>query len=148
MVKWIEIKIEDLYNYLVAVQVDALRKVELAKLSVDPLVGIIQDTSLKIRSHIASNRKNILSQSPYTLPPELKSLACILVIETAQTRIPGLKLTEDQIRLANEARNTLQKIARGEIKISLPDDSDAIAKNVEVVHSREEKVLGRAMKGL
>jgi hypothetical protein len=122
MITWITIKVEDLYAYLMATQVDILRKCALAKNQGDPVAEVIRDISLKIRAQIGSNRKNVLSQQPYAIPPELKSEACVLILEVAQTRIPGLKLTADQIRLADQARLQLQKVVSGEIAISTPED--------------------------
>jgi hypothetical protein len=149
MSTWINIKIDDLYAYLVAAQVDVLRKCALAKNQSDPVAEVIRDISLKIRAQIASNRKNALSRQPYVLPPELKSEACILILEVAQTRIPGLKLTADQIRLADQARLQLQKVADGEIAISFPDDPMAGSqKSIEVVHFRPQVATGTGLKGL
>jgi hypothetical protein len=148
MTNWINITIEDLYAYLVAVQVDVLRRCALAKNQSDPVEKIIEDISLKIRAQIASSRKNSLSQRPYALPPQLKSEACILILEVAQTRIPGLKLTADQIRLADQARLQLQKIAHGEIAIAMPDDRQlGSQKSVTVVHSRPKIVTNTQLKG-
>jgi hypothetical protein len=149
MSTWISIKIDDLYAYLVAVQVDILRKCALAKNQSDPVGEVIRDISLKIRAQIASNRKNALSRQPYALPAELKSEACILILEVAQTRIPGLKLAADQIRLADQARLQLQRIADGEVAISIPNDPVAGSqKSIAVVHFRPQVATGEYLKGL
>jgi hypothetical protein len=148
MTTWIEIKVEDLYAYLVAVQVDILRKCALGKNQSDPVAEVIRDISLKIRAQIASNKKNVLSQQPYAIPPELKSEACILILEVAQTRIPGLKLTADQVRLADQARLQLQKVIGGEIIISMPEDRlTEIRKSIEVVSHRPKVAMDRYLKG-
>jgi hypothetical protein len=148
MTPWITIKIEDLYAYLIAAQVDVLRKCALAKNQNDPVVEIIQDISLKVRAQIVSCKKNTLSQQPYAVPPELKSETCILILEVAQTRIPGLKLTVDQIRLADQARLQLQKVASGEIIISVPTDRVPISqKSITVVHCRPKNATGQSLKG-
>ncbi|MDR1591066.1 MAG: hypothetical protein LBR92_03680 [Puniceicoccales bacterium] len=148
MTTWIEIKVEDLYAYLVAAQVDILRKCTLGKNQSDPVVEVIRDISLKIRAQIASNKKNAISQQPYAIPPELKSEACLLILEVAQTRIPGLKLTADQIRLADQARLQLQKVVNGEIIISIPEDRVVgIQKSIEVVSHRPKIATDQYLKG-
>ncbi|MDR0740146.1 MAG: hypothetical protein LBF34_00350 [Puniceicoccales bacterium] len=145
---WITIKVEDLYAYLVAAQVDILRKCALAKNQGDPVAEVIRDISLKVRAQIASNKKNALSQQPYAIPPELKSEACILILEVAQTRIPGLKLTVDQIRLADQARLQLQRVINGEMLISVPEDRLAgVQKSIEVVSYRLRVATDRYLKG-
>jgi hypothetical protein len=152
MTTWITIKVDDLYAYLVAAQVDILRKCALAKNQGDPVVEVIRDISLKIRAQIANNRKNALSQQPYAIPPELKSEACILILEVAQTRIPGLKLTVDQIRLADQARLQLQKVVSGEIVVSMPEGhvvevQKSIEKSIEVVSYRPRIATNQHLKG-
>lgn len=139
---------EDLYAYLVAAQVDVLRRCALAKDQGDPVAEVMGDVALKIRAQIASNRKNALSQQPYAIPPELKSEACILSLELAQSRIPGLKLTADQIRLADQARSQLQRVVSGEIAISVPDDCLADGKkSITIVHSRPKAATAFHLKG-
>ncbi|MDR2807189.1 MAG: hypothetical protein LBB11_03470 [Puniceicoccales bacterium] len=149
MTNWINIEISDLYAYLVAVQVDALRKCALGKEQSDPVLKVIQDITLKIRAQIASNRRNTLSQRPYALPPELKSEACILILEAAQMRLPGLKLTTDQIRLADQARLQLEKIVRGEVAVTFPEDHlPGPPKSLAVVHYRPQIATGYYLRGL
>jgi hypothetical protein len=148
MSAWLTIKIDDLYAYLAAAQIDALRKCALAKNQGDPVAEVIRDISLKIRAQVASGRKNTLSQQPYAIPPELKSEACILILEVAQTRIPGLKLTADQIRLADQARLQLQRVAAGEVMITVPDDRiPAAQKSMEVLSCRPKVATGSSLKG-
>lgn len=148
MSNWIQITVEDLYAYLIAAQVEALRKRALAKNQEDPVEAVIRNVSENIRAQIASNKKNALSQTAYALPPELKNEACILILEVAQTRIPGLKLTADQIRLANEARVQLQKVVSGAFIITQPNDRLTDNKRwVEVVDARPRIVRGTSMRG-
>ena len=148
MSTWIEIKIGDLYAYLAAMQVDAINKCAAQKNQTEPITEIIHDISLKIRAQIASNKRNSLSERQYAIPPELKSEACNLILETAQTRIPGLKLTSDQVRLADQARLHLQKIVKGDIIVSVPGDMETRPqKTVEVVNSRRSLANAKTLKG-
>ena len=145
---WIKITIEDLYIYLAAPQVDALRRCALAKSQQDPVEEAIRNTALNIRAYVASNKRNSLNQQTSTIPPELKNEACILALEIAQLRIPGLKLTSDQVHLADQARNKLQKVATGEFVISIPSDRVlGTEKAVTVIASRPNNVNGKTLKG-
>ena len=146
MVKWIEIEVKDLYTYLAVAQVDALRRASIGES--DPVIEIIRDIINNVRANIGSNKKNILSKRTNAVPPELKSVVCILILEHLQARIPGFKLTDDQIRIANDARMTVQKIARGEIYVSIPDDGMYECARVAVLNSRRHEAYGIAMKGL
>ncbi|MDR0590773.1 MAG: hypothetical protein LBG09_02905 [Puniceicoccales bacterium] len=148
MATWITIEVEDLYAYLVAAQVDILRRGALAKQQGDPVEGVIGDIVLRIRAQIASNRKNVLSQRPYAIPPELKAEACILILEVAQSRIPGLKLTADQVRLADQARLQLQRVVNGEVAISVPDDRLLdVQQSISIVHSRPKAATAFQLRG-
>ncbi len=98
MASWIEIKVTDLYDYLVSSQADILRKRILAVGQEDPLKDIISDVTARMRAEISGNVRNVLSPNKLEIPADLKSTACYLILECAQSRIPALKLTDDQIR--------------------------------------------------
>ncbi|MDE6432076.1 MAG: hypothetical protein K2L13_01640 [Opitutales bacterium] len=149
MASWIKITIEDLYDYLISSQVDILRKRMLADKQGDPLADIITDITARIRAEISGNTRNVLSSDKAEIPPDLKSAACYLIMECAQSRIPALKLTEDQVRLANDAREYLRRIAQGEIPVSAPD-SDIFSPNkgVAMISHRERTATGNSLKGL
>ncbi|MDR1414147.1 MAG: hypothetical protein LBI56_04430 [Puniceicoccales bacterium] len=141
MAKWITIQTSDLYDYLGATQLNALKTFELANGQKDPIDDIIVDATARIRAEISGNRNNLLSADRTKIPQDLKSFACYLILESAQTRLPSLKLSADQIRLANDAKEYLKRIARGEVPVSIPDDAKIVrdftaSGGCEVVHSR------------
>ncbi|MDE6576470.1 MAG: hypothetical protein K2L24_03715 [Opitutales bacterium] len=145
---WINITIEDLYTYLAAPQVETLRRCAVAKSQPDPVADAIQNVVLSIRAYIVSNKRNVLSQSPYAIPPELKNDACVLILEVAQLRIPGFRLTSDQVRLVEDARGKMQKIVSGEFVVSLPNDcAMEPEKAMEVVVSRRRVITGKTLEG-
>ena len=57
---------------------------------------------------------------PFENPPELKECALRLAAEALQTRLPQMELTERQCKLADIARETLARVARGELPIGEP----------------------------
>ncbi len=152
MASWIKITVEDLYDYLVSTQVDILRKRILASGQDDPLSDIICDITSRIRAEISGNTRNILSADKTEIPPDLKSAACYLILECAQSRIPALKLTDDQIRLTNDAREYLKRIAQGEVPVSIPDYAEYgngfnPNKGVSVITYRTRTATGDTLRG-
>ncbi|MDR2737379.1 MAG: hypothetical protein LBB18_00340 [Puniceicoccales bacterium] len=152
MATWTTIQTSDLYDYLCVTQLNALRNLELAGGQANPIYEIIGDVTTRIRAEISGNKNNLLSSDRNKLPGDLKSFACHLILEYAQTRLPGLKLTDDQIRLANDAKEYLKRVARGEIPISVPDD-DAVTNDFakttgcEIVHHRENRIYQKCLGG-
>ncbi|MDR2721076.1 MAG: hypothetical protein LBB15_02195, partial [Puniceicoccales bacterium] len=124
MASWIKITVNDLYDYLVASQVNVLRRRVLAPGQSDPLGDIICDITARVRAEISGNQRNILSANRLEIPQNLKSAACYLILECAQTRLPALKLTADQIRLADDSREYLKRISQGEVPVELPDRAE------------------------
>lgn len=152
MVAWITIQTPDLYDYMAATQVNAIKSVELASWQTNPIDEIIDDVTARIRAEISGNKNNRLSADKTKIPHDLKSVACYLVLESAQVRIPTLKLTEDQVRLANESREYLKRIAQGEVPVSCPDDAQKAAdfpKNIgcDVVNYREKVATRESLQG-
>ena len=154
MASWTAITVNDLYDYLVSLQVDIIRKQSLAEAQDDTLTNIINDITARIRAEISGNAHNVLSSDMSMIPKDLKSYGCYLILEAAQTRIPGLKLTADQIRLAEAARDYLRRIALGEVPVAFPDDVAATNEyrqsgvcNIKVGHYRPRVATGKSLMG-
>ncbi|MDR1414076.1 MAG: hypothetical protein LBI56_04040 [Puniceicoccales bacterium] len=153
MAKWITIQASDLYNYLGATQLNALKSFEWDEAQSNPVGDIIRDVTARIRAEIGGNKNNLLSADRTTIPQDLKSFACYLILESAQTRLPALKLTADQVRLANDAREYLKRISRRELSVSVPDGAKIIcdfpvSDGCEVVHSRSHHIYREFLGGL
>ena len=153
MTQWIQITPDDLNDYLAGFQVKVLREKVLAEGQDDPLPEIIADVAGQIRLEIQGHPGNQLSQMAQALPPELKRHACALIIEAAQGRLPVLKLTADQIRATDNARRHLQRVARGEVPVSAPEDpedtpSAQAGSSMEVARSRSNRITGERLRGL
>src|SRR4051812_31509551 len=117
---WILIAVTDLNDYLVAAQVNALRTAALAGGQADPFTNVMHDMASRIRLKIESCRTNQVSATAYTVPPECKWIACYLIIEAMQTRLPGLKLTEEQKGQVDRAYKELNLIAKCDSVVTLP----------------------------
>jgi hypothetical protein len=118
----------------------------------DPLPVIIADVTARVRAEVRGNRRNRVERDPCLLPPELKLAAVHVALESLQARLPNLALTADQIRLADEARTMLARVARGEVPITVPaqPESDLEASSpygLEVLGARRRRVTGRNLEG-
>ena len=122
MPAWLTIQLSDLNDYLVGAQVTALNSSALAAGQSDRFTKIMTDMVNRIRIKIEGCPRNHISATPLTVPPELKWVACYLIIEAMQTAVPGLKLTDDQRNQIAKANDQLTRIADGKEVVSIPND--------------------------
>lgn len=112
MTIWTPITIESIGCYLTPIQLSALQR------HGEPLDEIITDIIAWVRSEVHTNPRNETSKNASLIPLELKAATCHLIIEALQSRIPSLKLSDDQIRNAQNARSLLRRVASAEIAIT------------------------------
>ena len=86
----------------------------------EPAAEIIDSIVVRIRAEIAASGLNSIDPDHSRIPPELKECALRLAAEALQTRLPQMELTERQCKLADIARETLARVARGELPIGEP----------------------------
>ena len=122
MPAWITIALTDLNDYLVGAQVNALNSSALASGQSDRFTHVMTDMVNRIRAKIEGCPRNHLSATPLTVPPELKWVACYLIIEAMQVGVPGLKLTDDQRNQIARANEQLTRIADCKEVVSIPND--------------------------
>ena len=150
MSAWIVVIADDLNDYLVAAQMSALRTAALGSSQNDPFANVMHDRCNYIRNRISKRIQ--ISSTAYAVPPELKTCACLLVIEAMQARIPSLKLTEDQKTLIKRAYADLDIAVKDELPISTPDDpmepTVQSGTSVTLVQSRTRKSTRDKMEGL
>jgi hypothetical protein len=119
---WIVLSVADVEAYLLAPQLKALRSAALGDTQGDPLPGIIQDVSVRVRAEVQGCVRNRVSPVPYSIPPSLKQHALALIVAAAQTRLTVIKLTEDQIRAYNSAERYLERVAACSVPVEQPAD--------------------------
>ena len=119
---WITIIVTDLEDYVVAAQLNALRNAALGDSQEDPFAEIMPAVTSRIRAEIQGCVSNKVSSVANSVPPSLKAEACYLILERMQTRIPSLRLTDDQKELIKDARSYLKRISECKIPIEQPDD--------------------------
>jgi len=150
---WITLTPDDLNEYLAAGQLKALRTKALASGQTDPLPLMIAEVARTLRNSIASAGWP-LEATDGSLPQALKSAAAFLVIELAQTRLPGLSLTTEQKAQAAAARTTLKEIRARKVGVEMPVNPDYSASGVgtasvvRVVRSRKDNVSANDLKKL
>ncbi len=112
----------DLRDYLISAQVDALATKGLGMGQADPFANIMADAAAAIRSAIASNSGNTVSATANSVPAELKWVLCVKTLEFMQGRITSFELTKSQLRQLDEANQVLKDIMAGTFKVTLPPD--------------------------
>lgn len=150
---WITIVLTDLDDYLVAAQRSALSTAALRTGQADPFLEIMPDIILRIRAKIKSCPTNQVSSTVTTIPPELKWVACYLILEAMQVRLPSLALSEGQRAQIDRAVTLLDRIADCKDLVTAPgealDPSDVQGPGaISVVTYRERKVTRETMEGL
>lgn len=144
MAAWINIVVTDLNDYLVGAQVTALRTAALASGQADPFENVMHDRTNYVRARISKRIR--ISETAYSVPPELKTCACLLIIEAMQGRL-NLKLTDDQRGAIARAYKDLDIAATEDLPLSTPDDPvnpevEASGGNASVVAKRTDKLTG------
>jgi hypothetical protein len=117
----VTIAVADLNDYLVAAQMTALRTAALGSGQSDPFTNAMHDRCNYVRNRIAGRVQ--LSATAYAVPPELKTQTCYLVIEAMQTRLPVLRLTEDQRTAVRRAYDDLAIAGTDDFPISTATDA-------------------------
>ena len=122
MATWTVITAADLSDYSVGAKVNALRSAALAMGQTDPFDRVMPDVVATVRGLIASSRRNELSATTDSVPPEAKTHVCWLVIEALQARLMGLTLKEEEKRMIDRAWQYFRDVAKGDIAVSMPDN--------------------------
>lgn len=123
MSAWIVITEANLNDYLVGAQMDALKTAALAAGQADPFTAIMPDIIARIRLKIQSCARNRLSLTANSVPPECKWIACYLIIEAMQVRLP-IKVRPDFATQLQEAKKQLDRMADCKDVVSLPNDPE------------------------
>lgn len=153
MPAWTVLTPDSLLPYLAAKPLSALRTKALAADQPDPVEAILADITTRVRAEVRGHRPNRVSATAHAVPPELESATIALAVEAATRRLPGLPLSAEQRRAAEEARALLVRVARGEVPVSRPDDpeepdSAQRTGSVETLASRTNPLTGKRLRHL
>lgn len=146
-VAWIVPTVTDLEHYLVAAMVDALRTAALGETQTDPFGEVMPSVTARIRNEIMSCPRNKVSATANSIPPSLKTIACLLIIEALQTRLQGIVLTDEQRRLIDDGRDYLKRIAKCDVVVEDPTDPQTpavVQRAGGIQYSASARVCSRA----
>jgi hypothetical protein len=96
-----------------------LRTEALAAGQADPFGAVAPDVIRKVRMYIASNSANVVDAAELTLPPELKTDVCYLILAPLLGRL-GIALTADQEKAIERAQSTLIGLRDSKLTVSKP----------------------------
>jgi hypothetical protein len=119
---WIRLGEKDLETHMMRAQLGVLHGAVLGPNERDPLPELLEAVTWQVRTAVGASGRNLLSSDGEKIPGELRADACALVLEKLQSRIPALRLTPDQVRAADQARQRLRSVEKGEVAVSRPAD--------------------------
>jgi len=126
---WITITVADLSVAKADALVAALRTAALGAGQPDPMPEVIARVLTRIRAEIAAGGRTRLSATPATIPPSLKAIAVRMALREGQSRVnaaSALPLSDDERQEWREDLRYLERIARGDLTVELPDDPEAV----------------------
>jgi hypothetical protein len=116
---WKTLTLNDLQNREAAPLLDALQTAALGAGQDDPVPDLISSTATRIRGALIATA-NWVDPTPETIPPELKDLACRIVLRLAKDRL-NLALTPDERRDAETDDRLLRDLALGRARVTSRD---------------------------
>lgn len=151
--QWITVTIQDVYDYLVAAQVDACNTAALGSGQTDRITEILADAQNRVRMKVNSHVTNVVSSTPETIPPELRWCVCYLAIESLQAAIPGLELEKNQRDAIERAYRALDRVADGRDLVTIPTDPMVPSEvqkggSAQVASASRQTVNARTMRGI
>lgn len=152
-IAWIVPTIADLDNYLAAPAMVALKTAALGAGQANPFLEVMPSVCGRIRDEIRGCKTNVVSATENAIPPGLKMIACLLIIEAMQGRLPGVELTEGQADMLKDGRRYLERISQCDVPIATPEDPEAVpsvqsATAGVIVTARDRQATRRTMRGL
>ncbi len=125
-IDWIVPQVEDLNDYLAGRAIVSFRTKALATGQQDPYEPVMIDITNTIRLDIASCATNSISETPNSIPPSLKTIASLMIIEAMQGRLPGVNLTDKQADMLKDGKGRLKRIASCNAKVEAPTDPEDV----------------------
>jgi hypothetical protein len=119
---WIVLSSVDVASYMSASQVKLTTESNKTEdqTDVDIMISVIRDRSNYVRGRVSG--RVTLSDTAFSVPPELKSITCWLIVEALTGRIPTLLLNEDQRAMIRRAYDDLLLAGTADFAITTPTD--------------------------
>jgi hypothetical protein len=150
MAGWIRLRAEDLDVQLAPDQLQGILEAAAGRQGEDPLPRLVESIVAQIRAAVRSGKTVPLSADSQSVPEELWSDGCALLLERLQGRLPALRLSADQVRAADGARQRLRRVERGELQVSRPADPLPSSSPVRIrcLHRRLHQLEFTELEGL
>ncbi len=126
---WITFTKNDLLIFQPAEIIAAIEQTATERGEQDPIPQAIESVVLEIRACCKSGKYKVDADTS-KIPAELKKHCAALVLEAARQKI-AMALSADEIRLANAARDILEKIADSQFAVSMPEHPESASLNAQ-----------------
>lgn len=146
LMEWIRLRPEIMAYYLPDAQLSALETIARASTSAEPLEHAIGVVVRYMRAEIAANPLNPMNEDPTTIPDVLEHVACALIVEMLQSRLPLMELSRDQSKNAQNARALLRRIAKGDLPLGPASALEDEPEHMRVKEMRYGKIVSGAAK--
>lgn len=121
---WVVPTLADLQTYLNNTQYQAISAGDLVtgQTAVSLFAEYMGTVTTRITSKLQGNANSVGSATDNAIPPECMWIACWLILEMLNTRIPSLNLTDDQKNIIKKAEKDLDNFASRKQLAALPTD--------------------------
>lgn len=152
-VPWIVPQMINLAVYCEYGKLVVINKQDLAAGQADRFTQAMVDVTATIRSRIQSVPGFVVSATANSIPGELMSQACQLILVMMQAAYPALGLTKDQVELFSQAQKFIDSIkADGDYRPTMPPDPMSVSiqgvPSAIVVRSSPRAITARSMAGI
>ncbi len=120
---WIVFQRDHLLIFQATDIITAIESAAAEKGEENPIPSAIESAVLEIRAACKSGKYKV-DADVSKIPAELKKHCAALVIESARQKIMT-PLSEDEIRLANSAREILDRISKSKFAVSMPENPES-----------------------
>lgn len=120
---WVSLARTDLEHYVVAALVSAIDTAALGDTQVDRYTRVSADVVQQVRMAVATKSDNTLDEDATKIPQSLRPDACWIIAGLMAQGL-GIQLTDQQANELSNARERLDRVARGDLSVEVPDTED------------------------
>lgn len=120
---WVTIAQTDLEHYVVAALVSSINSAALGDTQTDRFTRVGSDVVQQVRMAVSSNTENTLDTNSSKIPQSLRPDACWIIAGLMAQGL-GVQLNDQQANELANARERLNSVSRGDLKVEVPDSYD------------------------
>lgn len=153
MSTWITLSEADLAAVLTTAQLETLAARPTRPPETDVVVQGLAAATSEIRAAVRSQDESLLSDTPGTIPPDLKALALTRTLISLERGVTGFFLNDQQLEDIEASISELEKVAFGQLVIERADDApiieaDVSASAIEVTTFRKNRLSAQRLRRL